>query len=247
MFLDQDFTDQIDNAALEVNNIIITAADHSLRKKAHTSKKPRSSKKWYDTELWRLKRSMTYKGGLYSKYPTDPYIRGSFYKSRKLYSKACKLKQRMFKETMIDKLNTLNENDPKAYWDLLNKLKEDKGNIKSNVIPSEEWVEYLSKLNTPSPRYTDRIKEIESMLETCESPPTFSPIDYKFTNNEILTAINSLKNGKAAGLDGVLNEMFKHSTHVLLPCLLKLFNLIFTHSTYPALLEKQLYNSNFQI
>jgi hypothetical protein len=53
------------------------------------------------------------------------------------------------------------------------------------------------------------------------------------TNQEIFKAINKLKNGKASGLDLMLNEMLNAGQKTLIGCLNKLFNLIFTHSTYP--------------
>ena len=66
------------------------------------------------------------KSKLYSKYPFDPILRGSFFKFRKQYNKFCKQKQREFKANIIKKLENLHEKDPNAYWKLIKDLKEDK-------------------------------------------------------------------------------------------------------------------------
>jgi hypothetical protein len=233
-YMDSNFNDQVNTAAAKFDEIIVNAAKLSLKKKKAGPPSRQTNKKWYDFELKELNKRLVNKGKLYATHPNDPIIRGNYYKFRKIYSKACKSKRRIFKETMVDKLNELNENDPKAYWDLLNKLKEDTGSASNaDKISEEEWVEYLQKLNTPRAKFADRIKEFEQILEPKENQPTFSPMDYRLNENEIRKAIQSLKNKKAAGLDGVLNEMFKHSITQLSPCLLKLFNCIFSNSVYP--------------
>ena len=42
-------------------------------------------KMWYDCELYKMRRMLDQKGYLYAKCPCDPFIRGSYYKFRKLY------------------------------------------------------------------------------------------------------------------------------------------------------------------
>ena len=47
------------------------------------------------------------------------------------------------------------------------------------------------------------------------------------TDFEIRKSIRDLKLGKAAGHDEILNEYFKNANDILLPLLVKLFNIIF--------------------
>ena len=57
---------------------------------------------------------------------------------------------------------------------------------------------------------------------------TFSLLDVLIKQSEISSSISKLKSNKASGLDNISNEMLKSGTTTLLPCLHKLFNLIFS-------------------
>ena len=63
--------------------------------------------------------------------------------------------------------------------------------------------------------------------------PSFSILDSTIKEKELLTAINTLKNGKAKGLDGIMNEMIKNSREIITPCLLKILNCILSQPIYP--------------
>ena len=52
------------------------------------------------------------------KHRNDPQIRGSFYKCLKHYRKARKCKMRKFKEIILNQLDKLGNENPKAYWKL---------------------------------------------------------------------------------------------------------------------------------
>ena len=58
------------------------------------------------------------------KHRKDPQIRGSFYKCLKHYRKARKCKMRKFKEIILNQLDKLGNENPKAYWKLLKKIKQ---------------------------------------------------------------------------------------------------------------------------
>ena len=48
-----------------------------------------------------------------------------------------------------------------------------------------------------------------------------------------MLAIQRLKNGKAAGPDGITGEFFKHAGHLAVDFLVKFFNVLFDHGIYP--------------
>jgi hypothetical protein len=71
---------EINNAATELANIIISAANKSLKRRNFTkNKKKNKSKKYFDTDLQILRKNLTNYGKYFSKYPCDPRIRGHYY------------------------------------------------------------------------------------------------------------------------------------------------------------------------
>ena len=58
-------------------------------------------------------------------------------------------------------------------------------------------------------------------------------MDTVIKDKEIQNSIAKLKNNKSSGLDSIRNEMLKSGANILLPCLKKLFNLIFSSGYYP--------------
>ena len=62
-----------------------------------------------------------------------------------------------------------------------------------------------------------------------------TPYDEPITQEEIIKAVKTLKNGKATSSDLISNEMLKHGTPQLLEPLIKLFNLIFEKGYFPKL------------
>ena len=67
-----------------------------------------------------------------------------------MYSKLCKTQRRKCKADLIDKLGNLFENDLKAYWSLLDNLKEDKRDSPDSMPSSDDllghffWYQQIS-------------------------------------------------------------------------------------------------------
>jgi hypothetical protein len=67
----------IEAAADELDEIFHTAADISF-KQMKTKKRNKVSQKWFDLDLNIMKKKVDEKAKHMSRYPNDPYIRGSF-------------------------------------------------------------------------------------------------------------------------------------------------------------------------
>lgn len=228
----------VDFMMTKLNDIIVSAADASLHKKTNKKTNRLASKKWYDTELYKLRRMLDQKGYLYAKSPNDPHIRGSYYKFRKVYVKSCKRKRNEYKTTTIQKLEELNKNDPKAYWKLLDDLKREDSVNTEPQISSNEWVDHFSNLNTINDKFNSRVEEISKLLSEQEKLREFTEIDFQITPEELFQSLTSLKNNKAVGLDVISNEMLKCAFSSLQNCLLKLFNTVLANGTYPSIWKK---------
>ena len=77
-FNDKTYDSSMINQAVEdVNNILITAADNSLRKRRTVIKnnnKKKKHKPWIDKEINVLKKELNYKFSLMQKYSSDPIV-----------------------------------------------------------------------------------------------------------------------------------------------------------------------------
>lgn len=90
-------TDSINGAAAELTNILISAADKSL-KRPKIGKKEKATLKWYNKDLSLLRKNLMKYGKVYFKYPKDPQIKIHYNKLFREYNKLMKLRQREYKQ-----------------------------------------------------------------------------------------------------------------------------------------------------
>ena len=114
---------QINNAAIELGNIFVHAADLSLKRRKPKTK-AKTQKKWYDKDLASMRKNLIDFGKVYSSFPKDPYVKNHFYKLYREYNKSRKYKSKKFKSDILEKLETLNEDNPKLYWKLIKDLQD---------------------------------------------------------------------------------------------------------------------------
>ena len=129
----------------------------------------------------------------------------------------------------MSKLTESRTSNPAFYWKLLNRLRQNFMDDKASKINIIEWEGYLKKLNISPLNNSDLKKQIDKL----ESQKIFSDTDFKIKTSEVIKCIKLLKNKKAAGLDGILNEMIKYSQSCLIPIYTKLFNDILVSGFYP--------------
>lgn len=99
-------TDSINNAAVQLSNIFITAADKSLRKtKKSNKKRNRQQNNLFDADFF-LNETQSYiliirYSSVYSNFPTDTYVRNHFYKMNREYTKARKARKKVIKNIFL--------------------------------------------------------------------------------------------------------------------------------------------------
>ena len=181
-----------------------------------------------------MKKIVEEKANLMKMFPRDPIVRGSFFKFNKKYAKSRKKKKREFKQNILNKLDTLESDNPKEYWSLVNLLKTDQKDKPENTIDGETWFKHFSKLATIQDNMKERVSKIEEKVKLLEkNVGSFSVLDFEISLSEVEKAITKLKNNKSPGLDNISNEMLKVSQIYMNPCLLKLFNAVFRSGHYP--------------
>jgi hypothetical protein len=163
-------------------------------------------------------------------------------------------KKREQYEKLIARLNKSHEEARlKQCWSFLNRINSSRSakttapvrmkNGKLATTPNERkeaWASYRERLGRqledPSfnkefyTKVNRKVARLVKKSKHCHNPL----LDRPFTIDEIETGLGKLKNGKAAGNDGVTNEMLKNGGGILKSLLIDFFNWVNDKETVPA-------------
>ena len=226
----------VDEASEDFNDIILQAADKSLRKKTPPKLKKIKSKKWFSSNLHRQRMNLISYGKIFTKFSTDPQVRSHYYKLYREYTKARKKARKEYHTSILSPLENLHEENPKMYWKLINDLKEgdsSREDRSENCIDSNTWLNHFQNLSKTREIYSERLNILQKDLEELESTKIFNALDFPIKQSEISQAIAKLKHNKSSGLDKISNSMLKCGQHVLLYSLIRLFNMVLSSGKYP--------------
>lgn len=120
------------------------------------------------------------------------------------------------------KLRHLQSKNPKDYWKFINSLKR-KTSLTTPTL--EEFHDHFKLLNSSN--------EDDFEIPNSDSNAYNEILNCRITKDEILFCIKKLNNGKASGLDFVLNEHIKSSSHIFLPLYETFFNIILDTGFFP--------------
>ena len=63
------------------------------------------------------------------RFPKDPIVRGRYHKLKKQYKRLVKDKEHAFRKKMLDSISQSEKNNPKLFWDMVNRLRSCKKKI----------------------------------------------------------------------------------------------------------------------
>ncbi len=179
----------------------------------------------------------------------------------KLTWKKCKLnvknaireKERKNIRNTLAKIEALRSSNPRDYWKGLYKLdytqpleakiplhiKNSANCIVGGNEASQVWLDSFSKLGLEKSDFGDFdvafYEQINSQVRDFEEESRGSQfiLDHPITLEEVQDAIKKLKKGKAVGVDGIFNEVFKCGDEQVATYLWKLFQLVFESEQFP--------------
>ena len=129
------------------------------------------------------------------------------------------------KESNARKLRDIHSRRPKEFWRYLNSLKPKR----NNVMPSiNKFHDYFKDINTDPNSSESDFDDSDFKIDDDDNI-----LNSSISESEIRKAISQLKNGKAPGFDGILNEHIKNSCEIFMPLYLKLFNTVFETGIFP--------------
>ena len=217
-----------ENSINEVTFKIAELFEQSAKVSFQTNKKfvkRKSDKPFFGARCHVARKRYHYARKVYKRY-RNSQNRSLLLQSSKTYKKTINFYINIQKQSNEKRLRDIQSSSPKEYWRYLNSLK-----IKNNIKmpPLDAFHKYFKDINRS--KNNDTFDFETSDFNISESD---NILNVPITGSEINKAIRALKLGKAAGHDGILNEYLKNTKDILLPLLIKLFNIIFETGKLPS-------------
>ena len=151
---------------------------------------------------------------------------------KKQYKKSSSKKEA---EHKLKRRNVLesNINDSRKFWNNIETFS--RRNRKVGNISDDQWLVHFKiffDVNSDELE-SDEVSAHHSVAAGENDIQDSDTMNGDITQQEVLDSIRNLKGNKAAGPDGIIPEVFKHSGDKRVPFLVKLFNKIFSVDQYP--------------
>ena len=192
-----------------------------MKRKTYVNR-PKRMDEWYDEEC-RAARKNVRKLLCKFRKSLDRAKSVDYCCARREYKKLLQQKRKKFNENVLNNLMQ-SVSDQQAFWQTMRKISKNKYQP-HNSISEQEWFNHFQKVLEQ-----DNQDEDFDDFENFESDVYY---DRPITREEVLLAIQRLKNGKAAGPDGIIGELLKHAGHLAVYFLVKFFNVLFDRGRYP--------------
>ena len=213
----------VDQALEKFTNCILHASE-CMKKAGRHKEMPRN--KWFDNECLLAKKNTLCKLKIFRKQRTVEN-RMDYIQAKKSYRKLTKAKKNDFN---IRQANSLDSKirDSQQFWKDLKSLWNNKTHVNPETfIPIENWYQHFENL-------------FRSASGICENPADGNidenmnfDLNGPITEQEVLNAIDNLRNRKSSGPDNICSEMLKAAGKRATQFLTNFFNEIFNKGYYP--------------
>ncbi len=229
----------VDSTCSSITELVQSVADNSCKAKTLSTNKSDVKPKnkipeQFRTSLRWAKHNFSNAVDSYRSRTGDQNRRHTMIKCRKSLKNLIYLIGRYKKEDKVKKIASLENKNPKQFWSHIKHLTKKQSN-QANISASKWYVYFKGLLNVNATLMDqDFLKYVQHALPVLEKNSYIDPeLNQPITVQEVIKVIRTLKNGKAAGLDKISNEMIKSagpSFHVLLT---KFYNKILTSGHHP--------------
>ena len=201
----------------------------------HTFSNPKARKPWFNSAC---SHAIHDREAAHKRYRSQPSPENhALYISARNHAKSV---LQLAKNTSINRKcqNLSNSNSPRDFWQLAKNIS---NNFSSSSFPpmfhpdGSTAVSSISKAELFAQTFANNSSLDDSGLV----PPSPPPFDYtmpliKILRNDVFHALSGLDPRKACGPDGVPPIVLRNCASVLAPCLVKLFRLCLSTSTFPS-------------
>ena len=226
----------IDNMEKLLTGGIIDTASKIFKKKK-IRKKMNPTKKWLSKSLTDMKIELNRMAKTLRNENNERmnhHRRGLYFSLKKKFKKAIKSAKLKYKQDLMDKIASMENSNPKMFWQLIKDLKSN--NVKDNPIVLNIWEDYFKRLGLVkidnNRKFDERIQGVTERL--LSKRLKVDDLDKDISDEEINLHIKKIKLGKSEGEDRISNEFIKYGGDILTPFMLKLFNTILQAEMVPT-------------
>ena len=226
--------DNIDKATETLTNILVEGtlqADFSGNDKVKCrgmnmkkkSKRKFFHPKWHDLSCEEAHRKVSTTSRLLRDDPKNLCLGAKLRKYIKEYNKLLKLKNKQFVDNMFVELDSMENNNPRGYMELIRSMRNggfDKASPDdtSGISPATWHSHFTNLLGKNVESDKDLEKLIDENIDLIDNE-----LNEPFTFEELTIGLKDLKNNKASSFDRVSNEMLKTRSKILKNFFLHLF------------------------
>lgn len=197
-----------------------------IRKKHHAKRFT------FNDTCYNIRCQLHYVKVLKQRYPHNREIRETYYSIKRMYEKEVRKNKVAVKEELLRKLDNFHDRDTEKYWEIFHQLNDVPKIPADSAISIDDWYAHYKNLYTKPPDMDDAI--YDKLKQSENMNVNNNKLDYEVSDKEIYDTIKLLKNKRAPGPDGIINEMFKCGKFYIVPVLKKLFNLIISSGYFPT-------------
>ena len=110
------------------------------------------------------------------KQPFNVSLRNSYFKHYREYRKLLKFKKKNYTKILFSKLDDLESNYPKAYWNLVNSInkEQEQSNGPELAIDPDTWYDHFRNLNSVKSKFDEKIEQLNHVVENDKQTSTFN-------------------------------------------------------------------------
>ena len=199
---------------------------------------------WFDYQCNQKRKALTKARSRALKFRNNAYFNQERKRAAKDYKKTVRRCKGLFNQELAKNLRNLKSNDTKAYWELIKEKKSSDGKIPkcadfyelySNMNDGRERVPKSTNLASQGTYHDTDVGKLDGHnTNITEILPGNEILDNPITEDEVTSALNSLRNNKAHGFDMIKNEFLKFAGPKMKNTFVKLFNVILNTGVFPS-------------
>ena len=212
------------NRALDIVNECIKDCASCMTKHVPLEPKTRCGD-WFDQECNKSKKQVR-KLLRISRRSLKPEDRHKYCVARREYKNLlARKKNKQYNSAILDNLIASVDNQ-KEFWNTVNRVSFKKKQQKSDINLHTWFQHFRSLLEVEVENSPENLHDVTDDASDCV-------INRPISKEEVLLAFRKLKTRKAAGPDGIVSELLKHSNDLIVTFFLKLFNSLFDKGIFP--------------